>query len=120
MMKSKINIPIVLTLMGFLFVYGGCKTDEQLKGKNSNAPKTDTVIISNMKFQPEHLNINKGDTVVWVNDDLVAHNVADEQGGKILSDTIAPGKYWKTVPEKNFHYFCSIHTTMKGEITVSR
>lgn len=81
-------------------------------------PKTDTIIISQMKFTPDNLTVNKGDTIIWINKDLVAHNVTEDPQGSVKSDTINVGKSWKLIPDHSFHYICSIHPTMKAEITV--
>ena len=34
-------------------------------------PKTHTVTIEGMRFQPEALTVARGDTIVWVNKDIV-------------------------------------------------
>ena len=36
-------------------------------------PKTHTVTIEAMRFQPETLTVAAGDTIVWVNKDVVPH-----------------------------------------------
>lgn len=104
-----------------LLLLVGCQpaTDKSVNKEEASLPKTLTVTIKQMKFQPEKLEIKAGDTVIWVNDDLVAHNVAEEDGVTILSDTIAPSASWKMVPKKGFNYICSIHPTMKGEIEIT-
>ena len=43
--------------------------------------KTHTVTIEGMRFQPERLTVARGDTVVWVNKDLVPHTATSEAGG---------------------------------------
>ena len=35
-------------------------------------PKVHTIEIKQMKFQPSELTVQKGDTVVWINQDIVA------------------------------------------------
>lgn len=85
---------------------------------NETAPATDTVFISQMKFQPEELYINKWDTIVWINNDIVSHDVTEFPEKAWTSDTIAPGESWKTVLGKNTDYFCSIHPTMKAKIII--
>ena len=53
-----------------------------------------------MRFQPETLDVARGDTVVWVNKDLVAHTATSEAGG-FDSKVIQPEKSWKfTVTKK--------------------
>lgn len=105
-------------IIGIAGIIGGIS----IAGCNSKgsgvAPKTDTVTIQNMEFTPKNLTINKGDTVVWLNKGIVAHNVTDTLQ-KIASGDINVGSTWKMVPEKSFNYFCSIHPTMTAQITVS-
>ena len=81
-------------------------------------PKTDTVIIDKMKFIPEKLTINKGDTIVWLNKDFVVHNVTEQPDG-MKSDSIEVGEVFKTVPDHSFDYICSIHPTMKAQIIIN-
>ena len=37
------------------------------------ARRTHTVTMAGMKFMPASLSVTKGDTVIWVNEDLVPH-----------------------------------------------
>ncbi len=79
----------------------------------------DTIIINGMKFQPEHLSVYKGDTVVWINKGFVVHDVTvDSQGKSWSSDSIRPEKSWMKVIDEDFDYFCSIHPTMKGRVQI--
>lgn len=85
------------------------------------APKAiDTVIIKGMAFSPSELHVHKGDTVVWINEDIVAHNVTDLPGNKWTSGTLAKGSSWKKKIDETFDYYCSIHPTMKGKIIVDQ
>ncbi len=87
--------------------------------KQSMPPKAiDTVIIKGMVFNPQELHVHKGDTVVWINEDIVAHNVTDSPGNKWTSGTLARGSSWKKKIDETFDYYCSIHPTMKGKIIV--
>ncbi len=82
------------------------------------AVKTHTVIIEAMKFKPAHLTIHKGDIVVWINKGLVQHNVTDFPSKSWTSGMIQVGEKWEMTPDKSFNYYCSIHPTMLGSITV--
>lgn len=84
----------------------------------NTAPVSDTVIISQMKFTPDVLYINKWDTIVWINNDIVSHDVTEAASKAWFSDTIQSGSSWKTVLGKSADYFCSIHPTMKAKIVV--
>jgi plastocyanin len=82
-------------------------------------PQTHTVTIEGMRFQPESLTIARGDTVVWVNNDLVPHTATSE-AGSFDSQIIQPEKSWKFTASKKgeFAYTCTFHPTMKGMLQV--
>lgn len=84
----------------------------------NNVVKTDTVIIKGMQFKPAKLTIHKGDQVVWINKDIVDHDISTDVNRTWSSGTIEIGKSFSTAPDKSFKYICSIHPTMKGEIVV--
>lgn len=77
-----------------------------------------TVTIKDMVFDPAELHVKKGDAVIWVNKDIVSHNITQFPDSKWTSGTLADGKSWKKKMDKSFDYFCSIHPTMKGKIVV--
>jgi len=77
---------------------------------------TDTVFISDMKFLPNVIKVHNGDTVVWVNKDLVMHNVTELTGKGWASPPIHSGASWKMAVKQATDYHCSIHPEMKGKI----
>ena len=81
--------------------------------------KTHTVTIEGMRFQPDSLTIARGDTVVWVNKDLVPHT-ATSDGGSFDSQIIQSEKSWKFTARKKgeFGYTCAFHPTMKAILHV--
>jgi plastocyanin len=87
-------------------------------GGEAAAPGIDTVIISGMQFHPSELYINKGDTILWINRDMVNHDVTGLPGKSWTSDTLYPGSNWELSPYENTDYFCSIHPTMKGKVII--
>lgn len=99
-----------LLLLAFLMLFG-CKNQEVYE------PQTHLVEIIEMKFQPEELKVHKGDTVVWINKDLVSHDVT-EVNKAWASPALANGDTWKKEITKNEDYFCSIHLIMKGKLIV--
>ena len=84
----------------------------------SAAPQVHTVLIEGMRFQPEGLTVATGDTVVWVNRDMVPHTATSE--GHFDSREIAAGKSWTyTVRDAGeFAYICSYHPLMKAVLRV--
>jgi len=120
----KSRFPILknsIRLICFAFLLSGCgsspeEATHQTPGKTNN--KTYTVEIIQMKFQPAELMLQKGDTVVWINRDIVAHDVTEETGKLWTSGPLAPGESWSLVVTENADYYCSIHIVMKGKLTV--
>jgi plastocyanin len=82
------------------------------------APKLYTVEIKQMQFQPAELQLHRGDTVLFVNRDMVDHNVTEEAQKAWSSSALATGKSWKLVPTQSASYYCTIHQVMKGKLVV--
>ncbi|MCL6524645.1 MAG: cupredoxin family copper-binding protein [Thermoflavifilum sp.] len=78
-----------------------------------------TISIYGYAFSPASLTVTKGTTVKWTNNDPVTHTVTDDNG-KFDSGNLTSGKtYSYTFNDTGtYHYHCSIHTNMKGTITV--
>jgi len=82
-------------------------------------PATHTVAIEGMQFTPAMVTARPGDTVVWVNKDIVAHTATSSPDG-FNSRAIPPGKSWKLTfkTKGSSPYVCTYHPTMKGVIRV--
>ena len=80
--------------------------------------KVYTIEIKQMKFQPAEITVEKGDTVIWINKDLVAHDVTELPDKSWSSSVLDPNKSWSYVVQQSADYFCSIHQIMKGKIIV--
>ncbi len=76
------------------------------------------VNIAQMAFSPAELTVNKGDKVVFVNNDLVAHDVTEEGSKAWSSSTLQPGQEWTLTITASADYYCTIHPVMKGKIIV--
>jgi plastocyanin len=81
-------------------------------------PKAHIVAITEMKFQPDDVTIDKGDTVVFQNNDIVIHDITEEKSKAWRSAPLAAGASWRFVPTQSADYYCSIHPVMKGKITI--
>jgi plastocyanin len=97
-------------LLTSIFLLGFC-SPEKVK------PKAYTVEIIQMEFRPAMLKVHKGDTVVFVNKDIVDHD-ATEVNKAWNSPPLATGDSWKWIATKSADYYCSIHLVMKGQIIV--
>ena len=88
-------------------------------GQRARKPATHTVTIDATRFQPETLTVKPGDTVIWINKDVIPHT-ATSKAAPFDSGTITAGASWKTVlkTKGNFDYVCLFHPTMKARIRV--
>ena len=79
--------------------------------------KTHIVIMEGMVFQPAVITVTQGDTIVWVNKDMVPHSATSEAAG-IDSKALAAGASYRfTVKAKGAtDYACLFHPTMTGRI----
>jgi len=116
-MKLKITEPGMKWLWLFLvlFLFSCHSSNEKSQG---NEHHTDTVTIHMMQFNPSEITVNKGDTVIWINKDLVPHTVKSLVANEFYSDTIKVGQTWKQNITDSVSYFCTIHPTMIGKIMV--
>lgn len=82
----------------------------------SPGPAVHTVTIDATRFQPADLRVRVGDTVVWVNNDLVPHTAT--AAGTFDSGSIAPDASWRyTVTAAGvMEYDCTFHPTMRGRL----
>jgi plastocyanin len=80
---------------------------------------THTIIIEGLKFIPDSLTLQKGDTVIWKNQDILSHT-ATSLAPAFDSKEIKPGKRWQWKARKkgSFSYDCSFHPTMKATLLV--
>ena len=81
------------------------------------APAVAHVAIKNMKFSPATIEIKKGDTVEWKNDDITPHTATS---ATFDSASIAPEASWRhTFTEAGiFPYLCTFHPDMKAAVSV--
>lgn len=96
-----------------MFLLNSCKSTPA-----TAIPKVYNVEIKQMQFQPGELTLQKGDTIVWINHDIVAHDVTEEKDKLWTSGPLAPGESWSLVVTQSADYYCSIHVVMKGKVLV--
>ena len=72
-MKVIVRFAIVDAVLIVFFCSLGLIAGERPK------PQTHTVTIEGMKFHPEALTVALGDTVVWINKDLVDRRMASQE-----------------------------------------
>jgi len=113
-MRAALRISVGVTILFFIIIFFPCC--HSAPGKYT--PQVHTITIQDMKFQPAELDVKCGDTVVWVNNDLVTHDVTEETNKLWSSGPLPAGKSWRMAVRQNANYFCSIHVVMKGKLIV--
>ena len=83
------------------------------------APVRHTVTIDATSYSPKTVTVAVGDTVVWVNKDLLVHTVT-ARDGRYDSRDIPAGGSWSYTPKATglSAYACNYHTTMRGTLRV--
>jgi len=80
-------------------------------------PRTHTVEIRGMEFHPAELTVAPGDTVVWINRDIVPHTATAKGWG---TDVLTQGQSGRIVARHagTIDYACNLHPTMHGTLLV--
>lgn len=112
---------VSLFALCFVFLLNSCTSDSGDNNKTktkAEVPKQQTysVAIAQMKFTPAEISVKKGDTIVFVNLDMVAHDVTEQATKAWTSSPLAPNESWTLVVTKSADYYCSLHEVMKGKI----
>jgi plastocyanin len=89
-------------------------------GGGSSSGGTVTIDMKNIKFAPQTATVNVGQTVKWVNQDTVDHDVQAKSGADFKSDLFGNGKSfeWKADKAGTVNYVCTVHPGMTGTLTV--
>lgn len=82
-----------------------------------SAAETHIVEINGFSFSPSVLDVAVGDTVTWINNDVVPHT-ATAGDGSWDSGSLDQGEEWSLVVENagSADYICTFHPQMTGTI----
>jgi len=107
-----------LRMLAIACIAWACGAVLQAQRSTARKPVTHTVTVDAARFTPAEIVVKPGDTIVWVNKDILAHTATSASGG-FDSKVIQPGATWKYVPKKKgeFPYTCSFHP-MNGIVKV--
>jgi plastocyanin len=81
-------------------------------------PRIYDVTMRSVSFAPKELVVAVGDTVQWVNADIVRHNAV--RPGLFDTGELRPGSKYTWVPSDTGEvmYRCTIHQRMRAKVTV--
>ena len=108
----------VLALLSLSGLAAACGAGAGPAAGPERKPATHTVTIDATSYQPKSLVVAAGDTVVWVNKDLIPHTAT---GKGVFDSTVIPaGSSWTYTASKKgvTDYACLFHPTMTGTLTV--
>ena len=77
-----------------------------------------TVTMAQIAFKPTTLTVARGAEVSFVNKDIAPHTVT-QNGGRIDSGVLNPGKTFTLKVNDAFEYSCTIHPNMKAKVVLS-
>ena len=77
------------------------------------------IVMDKLVFAPAQVEAKVGDTIEWVNRDILAHT-ATASAGDDWNVIIAPNKTEKLILQKagTVDYYCKYHPNMKGRLNV--
>ena len=77
------------------------------------------IVMENMVISPAEVAAKVGDTIEWVNKDILAHTATAKTGD--FDVTIAPKKSVTSVLKKagTVDYYCRYHPNMKAVLTIA-
>jgi plastocyanin len=83
-------------------------------------PQTLKITINAMAFAAAPAAIKVGDTIEWINQDIVDHTSTDKKKPPLWNVSIAPGKSARVVMKTagTFDYYCRYHPNMIGRVIV--
>lgn len=93
------------------------------RGGSVPAPMTSryTVEVSSSAYHPADLEVRSGDTITWVNRDIIPHTATSDSASRAIdTGTLAPGDSSSYVANHAgvYRYTCSFHPTMQGRLVV--
>jgi plastocyanin len=126
-MRGKPVVALVVVVAGSVIFAGCSSASKTVTSTTTASPATSSaeggagaLTIKNFSFSPTPLTAKAGETITITNRDTTDHTVTDN-GGAFATGHIAPAtsKTITLTKAGTFHYHCSIHPFMNGEIDVS-
>ena len=112
---TRSRFALVLVLLAAVAFVAACGKGD----RNASPEATNTVVMKDSEFRPNHVSVPAGTTVTWRNDDGFEHDVTFAGGP--ASGTLGAGGTWERALEEagTFDYECTIHPGMVGRVTVT-
>jgi len=131
-------LALLLACLALTLVAAGCGDDDDDGGgggeQNSEQPAEQNggggggeqggggaeVKMEGIEFNPAEVSVSKGDTVTWVNEDSVGHDVTGDSFKSGDPGGLQNGDTFKFTFKKagTFDYVCTVHPGMDGSVVV--
>jgi plastocyanin len=114
---------ITLLAACLAFAIAGCGGGGDNGGSSSSSGgKPVTIDMKDIKFAPKDATVKVGQTVKWVNQDTVDHDVVAKSGADFKSELFGNGKSfeWKADKAGTVNYVCTVHPGMVGTLNVTQ
>ncbi len=79
-----------------------------------------SVAINDLDFAPATVAVQVGDTVTWINRDIVEHTATARGGAFDVTTPKGKRVHWRASNVGEFEYFCRLHPNITGVIRVTR
>ena len=84
-----------------------------------NATRHYTVEMHKLAYRPGTIEVSVGDTITWINRDIVPHTVTAREAGWDSGQLLEGGEFRLVVGEGDAGtYACTYHPTMRGTLAV--
>jgi plastocyanin len=80
--------------------------------------ETIRVTVEKLEFSPADVNAKVGDTIEWVNEDVIAHTATVNGKWDVMIPSHKSGSL-NLKQAGTFDYYCRFHPNMKGRVQVS-
>jgi plastocyanin len=84
------------------------------------ASQSHLIEIRGMAFEPAELTVMRGDTLVWINRDIVPHTATAPGKRGWDTGTLSQGELGRVILRESGRvtYICQLHPTMRGRLIV--
>jgi plastocyanin len=111
-----------LIALSVVILLSSCEKEDEPDSSatnNSGNPATNQISMRASTFSPRSMTISVGTTLVWTNNDVLAHTVKSSSGA-FSSGSLSPNETFSFTFQSagTYAYFCEIHPAMTGTVIV--
>lgn len=112
-----------LIALSVVIIFSSCEKEDEPDNTATNNPGgnpvSNQISMRASTFTPRSVTISVGTTIVWTNNDVLAHTVTSNSGA-FKSGTMSPNESFSFTFQSagNYAYTCEIHPAMTGTVIV--